>query len=95
MDPVTPNAFWATMSIAAAAIGSSFFLTISHAGEPKNSESASESDVSEIQVRVAKVVTDVEYNKVLLGDLKSEIRELRTEQNESSREILEAIRNGN
>ena len=92
MDPVTPNAFWATMSIAAAAIGSSFFLTISHAGEPKHSESASESDVSDIQVSVAKVVTDVEYNKDLLSDLKDEVKDLRIEQSRSSQEILEAIR---
>ena len=92
MEPVTPSAFWGTTSIVAAAIGSSFFLTISHAGEPKHSESASEVDVSSIKVDVARVVVDVEYNKELLGDLKDEVKDLRVEQTRSSQEILEAIR---
>ena len=95
MDQITPTTFWSTTTIIASAIGAVFFLSVSHSGEPKHPEAASEKEVNQIEVKLERVATDVEYNKILLGDLKIEIRELRTEQTESSREILEAIRNGN
>ena len=95
MDRVTPITFWGALTVVAASIGTVFSMSVSHSGEPKHPEAASEKEVNQIEVKLERVATDVEYNKVLLGDLKTEIRELRTEQNESSREILEAIRNGN
>jgi len=82
------------MSIVGTAIGASFLFALSHSAEPKHPDSASESDVNQIEIKLERVATDVEHNKVLLGDLKEEIRELRAEQHESSIEILEAIRNG-
>ena len=95
MDQIAPTTFWSVTTIVASAIGAVFFLSVSHSGEPRHSDAASENEVNQIEVKLERVATDVEYNKILLGDLKTEIRELRTEQNESSREILEAIRNGN
>ena len=95
MEIVTPTAFWSATTIVASAIGATLFLSISHSGEPKHPEAALESDVTQIQVRLERVQTNVEHNKDLLGDLREEIGELRVEQNESRSEILEAIRNGN
>ena len=92
MEHVTPTAFWSTVSIIAAAIGSSFLLTVSHANEPRHPDAASESDVSEIKIQVTRVAADVGYNRAALVELKDEIKDLRTEQNRSSQEILEAIR---
>ena len=63
MEYVTPTAFWSTVSIIAAAIGSSFLLTVSHANEPRHPDAASESDVSEIKIQVTRVAADVGYNR--------------------------------
>tara|TARA_Y100000310_G_scaffold296382_1_gene328590 strand:+ start:127 stop:411 length:285 start_codon:yes stop_codon:yes gene_type:complete len=92
MEHVTPTAFWSTVSIIAAAIGSSFWLTVSHADEPLHSEAASESDVSAIEVKLERVATDVEHNSDVLGELKDDLKDLRIEQSTATREILEAIR---
>ncbi len=92
MEHVTPTAFWSTVSIIAAAIGSSFLMTVSHADEPRHPDAAAEADVSAIKIQVTRVAADVGYNREALVELKGEIKDLRTEQNRSSQEILEAIR---
>lgn len=94
MEHVTPTAFWTSLTIVASAIGATFFMSISHSSESKHPDAALESDVTRIEIKLERVATDVEYNKTLLGDLKQEIKDLRTEQHQSSIEILEAIRNG-
>jgi Fe-S-cluster formation regulator IscX/YfhJ len=92
VEHVTPTAFWSTVSIIAAAIGSSFLMTVSHADEPRHPDAAAEADVSEIKIQVTRVAADVDYNRRALVELKGEIKDLRIDQNRSSREILEAIR---
>ena len=69
MDQITPTTFWSTTTIIASAIGATLFLSVSHSGEPKHPESASENEVNQIEVKLERVATDVEYNKILLGDL--------------------------
>ena len=93
MEHVTPTAFWSTVSIIAAAIGSSFLLTVSHADEPRHAESAAESDVAAIEVKLERVATDVEHNSDVLGELKADLKDLRIEQSTATRDILDAIRN--
>ena len=92
MDYVTPTAFWSTVSIIAAAIGSSFLLTVSHADQPRHPDAAAEADVSAIKIQVTRVAADVEHNREALVELKDDIKDLRLEQNRYSQEILEAIR---
>lgn len=93
MPSINHSTFWGAVTIIASAFGGLLLLSISHSGEPKHSEAALESDVTQIQVRLERVQTNVEHNKDLLGELKGKIGELQIEQNESSSEILEAIRN--
>ena len=92
MDHVTPTTFWSAISIAASSIGAAMWFTVSHAGEPRHAEAASEVDVTAIEVKLEGVASDVEYNKDILSELKTNVRNLRVEQNAYSREILEAIR---
>jgi hypothetical protein len=92
MDHVTSSTFWSSLTIIASCIGATFFISIAHSNEPKHGEAAFEKDVTAIQVRLERVQTNVEHNSALLGDLKGELKELRIEQSEQSREILEAIR---
>ena len=93
MDTVSTAAFWSGMGIVGSAIGASFLFSVSHSSEPKHADAALETDVTKIEIKLERVATDVEYNKTLLGDLKEDIRDLRTEQNQASEDILEAIRN--
>jgi hypothetical protein len=68
------------------------WLSVSHAGEPKHSEAAHESDVTAIEVKLEGVASDVEHNKDVLNEVKLDLRDLRIEQRVATREILEAIR---
>jgi len=83
---------WAVTSLAATAIGSLFFLLYAHAGEPTHPGSADEREVTDLKVRFEGIATDVENNKVVLGEVKNEIRELQLEQRASTEHILRAIR---
>jgi len=91
MEPVGQTTFWSTTTIMAAAIGGVLLLASTHAGEPKHSESADERQVSELEVKVERVATNVENNAHILGEVKIEIKELREEQRQSSQDILRAI----
>ena len=95
MSYVTPATFWGSITVMTSAIGATFFLAISHSSEPKHPSAASEGDVSDIELKLERVATDVGYHTGLLKDLKVEVKEMRTEQTQISHEILEAIRNGN
>jgi len=94
MERVTPTAFWSAITIIAAAIGALLSLSVSHSGEPKHSEAALETDVTEIQVRLERVQTNTEHNALSLVELKDQVQRQGIEQREQSDEILEAIRNG-
>mgnify|MGYP001171879250 CR=1 FL=1 len=95
MDRVTPATFWGAVTIVASAIGGLFFLSVSHSSEPKHPDSALETDVSKIELKLEGVATDVVHHTAMLKDLKTDLKELRVEQMDQGREILEAIRNGN
>ena len=92
MEHVTPTAFWSATTIIASAIGAAMWLSVSHAGEPKHAEAASERDVTAIEIKLEGVATDVEHNKDILGEVKDDLKDLRIEQSVATREILEAIR---
>ena len=84
--------FWAVTSLTATAIGSLFFLLYAHAGEPTHPGSAEEREVTNLQVRFEGIATDVVNNKLVLGEVKEDIRELQMEQRASTENILRAIR---
>ena len=94
MDRVTPATFWGAVTVIAAAMGAVFSMSVSHSGEPKHSEAALETDVTEIQVRLERVQTNTEHNARSLVELKDQVQRQGIEQREQSDEILEAIRNG-
>lgn len=91
MDRVSTTTFWSVIPIVAAAIGGLFLVLMSHASQPKHAEAAHESDVSSVQIDVTRVATQVEQNSLVLGELKLDLRELRVEQNDANRRILDAI----
>jgi hypothetical protein len=91
MNSVSQTTFWSTTTIMASAIGGVLILAATHAGEPRHSEAADENQVSELEVKVERVATNVENNARILDEVKIEIKELRTEQRQSSLEILRAI----
>jgi len=70
-------------------------MSVSHSGEPKHPGSAREADVALIEVRLEGVATNLVHHAVILNEVKRDLRELRVEQMDQGREILEAIRNGN
>ena len=84
--------FWAVISLAATAIGSLFFLLYAHAGEPTHPKSAHEDDVAILRVSNGIIANDVENNKIVLGEVKEDIKELQVEQRASTETILKAIR---
>ena len=92
MNSVTPITYWASVGIVASAIGGLFSMQMSHAGENGHSSTVDQSEVSEVKITIARIATEVNHNRELLGDLRTEIRSLRDRQAETSEEILEAIR---
>ena len=84
--------FWSGVGIIATAVGSLFFLFVSHAGEPKHPGAARESDVTTMAVRVARVTVEVNNNKEVLQEVKEDVQALRVQQNRDTEEILRAIR---
>tara|TARA_R110000751_G_C13782980_1_gene481194 strand:+ start:2426 stop:2707 length:282 start_codon:yes stop_codon:yes gene_type:complete len=84
--------FWTVIGIIAATIGSLFLLTVSHAATPKHTGAAATVDVYEIGSRLEGVSVDVGNNKNILGELRVEVRDLKTEQIRYSQEILKAVR---
>jgi len=92
MTHVTPTTFWASLGIVASAIGGLFTMQISHAGENGHSSTANQAEVSEVKIKIERIATEVNHNRELLGDLKTELKDLRAKQAENSEEILEAIR---
>ena len=84
--------FWSVITIAATAIGSLFFLLYAHAGEPTHPRSAHIDDISMLQVSNGIIATDVENNRIVLIEVKEEIKELQVEQRAATDSILRAIR---
>ena len=91
MEPVGQTTFWTVFTLVISAIGAVMMLFTSHAGEPKHAQAAHVSRVSELEVKSERVSVNVENNARILDEVKIEIKELRTEQRQSSQEILRAI----
>jgi len=87
--------FWSTLTIFASAVGGVLILLFTHIGEPKHAAAADERDVSDIQIRVERVVTEVARNKEILDEVKIDVREIRVEQRAYTETILRAIREMN
>ena len=87
--------FWSTLTIFASAVGGVLILLFTHIGEPKHAAAADERDVSDIQIRVERVVTEVARNKEILDEVKIDVREIRVEQRAYTESILSAIRESN
>ena len=87
--------FWSTLTIFASAVGGVLILLFTHIGEPKHAAAADERDVSDIQIRVERVVTAVARNKESLDEVKIDVREIRVEQRAYTETILSAIREMN
>ena len=87
----SPGNFWSAISIVAAAIGSIFFLFVTHTGTAKHPGAAPESAVIELKVDFEGISTDVENNKFVLSEVKQDIKELRVEQRVNTDSILRAI----
>jgi hypothetical protein len=75
----------------ASAIGGILIYSSTHANEPRHGEAADERHVSQLEVRVERVATNVENNARILDEVKEDLKELRAEQRQSSEEILRAI----
>ena len=87
--------FWSTLTIFASAVGGVLILLFTHIGEPKHAAAADERDVSDIQIRVERVVTEVARNKEIIDEVKIDVREIRVEQRAYTETILSAIREMN
>lgn len=85
------GSFWSVISIVAAAIGSIFFLFVTHTGTATHPGAAPESAVIELKVGFEGISTDVENNKIVLSEVKQDIKELRVEQRVNTESILRAI----
>ena len=91
MEPVGQTTFWTVFTVIISAIGAVMMLFTSHTVEPKHALAAHVSRVSELEVKSERVSVNVENNARILDEVKLEIKELRTEQRQSSQEILRAI----
>ena len=91
MSTINQTTFWSTITIMASAIGGLLIYSSTHANEPKHSEAADERQVSQLEVRVERIATNVENNARILDEVKTDLKELRTEQRASSEAILRAI----
>ena len=91
MSTVSQTTFWSTITIMASAVGGMLIYTSTHANEPRHSEAADERQVSQLEVRVERIATNVENNAEILDEVKEDLKELRSEQRASSQEILRAI----
>ncbi len=92
MNSVSQTTYWASVGILASAVGGLFSMQMSHAGESGHSSTVDQAEVSEVKIKIERIATEVNHNRELLGDLRTEIRSLRDRQAETSEEILEAIR---
>ena len=91
MEPVGQTTFWTVFTLVVSGVGGLMLLFTSHAGEPKHAQAAHVSRVSALEVRSERVKVNVENNARILDEVKIEIKALRTEQSQSSEEILRAI----
>ena len=91
MEPVGQTTFWTVFTVVMGAIGSGMILLTTHAGEPTHGQAAHVNRVSALEVKSERVSVNVENNARILDEVKLEIKELRTEQRQSSQEILRAI----
>ena len=89
---INQTTFWSVVTIMASSIGGILILSATHANEPKHSDSAGEKELSQLEVRVEGVATNVQNNRHILDEVKADIKELREEQRTYSVEILSAIR---
>ena len=91
MENVGHTTFWTIFTLIMSALGGVLMLFTSHAGEPKHSGAAHILTVSAREVKSERVAANVENNARILDEVKLEIKELRSEQRESSEQILRAI----
>lgn len=91
MEPVGQTTFWTVFTLIISSIGAVLMFFMSHAAEPKHAQAASSLRVSQLEVKSERVSANVENNARVLEELKLDVKELRTEQRESAREILNAI----
>ena len=91
MEPVGQTTFWTVFTLVVSAIGAMMMLVTTHAGEPKHAGAAGMSRVSELEVKSERVAVNVENTARILDEVKGEIKDLRTEQRQSSEAILRAI----
>lgn len=89
MQPMT---FWSAITISASAIGGIIVLLFTHIGQPKHAEAAEEKVVTAIEIRMARVATEVSINKEILDEVRADVNEIRVEQRAYTDTILEAIR---
>ena len=92
MPAIGTTTYWASLGIVASAIGGLFAMQTSHAGDKVHSSMAEQSEVAEVKIKLERVSTEVNHNRVILGELKQDLKELQRKQSDSSKEILEAIR---
>ena len=91
MEPVGQTTFWTVFTLVVSGVGGLMLLFTSHAAEPTHPQAAHVSRVSALEVRSEGVKVNVANNARILDEVKLEIKELRTEQRQSSEEILRAI----
>lgn len=91
MEPVGQTTFWTVFTLVVSGVGGLMMLFTSHAAEPTHPQAAHVSRVSTLEVRSEGVKVNVANNARILDEVKLEIKELRTEQRQSSEEILRAI----
>jgi hypothetical protein len=89
---VQPMTFWSAITISASAIGGIIVLLFTHIGQPKHAEAAEEKVVTAIEIRMARVATEVSINKEILDEVRADVNEIRVEQRAYTDTILEAIR---
>tara|TARA_R110002124_G_scaffold213618_1_gene379693 strand:+ start:261 stop:545 length:285 start_codon:yes stop_codon:yes gene_type:complete len=92
MPGIGTTTYWASLGIVASAIGGLFAMQTSHAGDKVHSSMAEQSEVAGVKIKLERVSTEVNHNRVILGELKQDLKELQRKQSDSSKEILEAIR---
>jgi len=92
MHTVTDTTLWASIGIAASAIGGLFTIQLLHSSSNGHTALVDKSEFSDVKVRVERVAAEVSHNRALLNDLKVDIRHIKNEQDQFNKEVLEAIR---
>ena len=84
--------WWALITLFSSVCAGLLALVLAHEAAPKHAEAANETDVTNLAVKLERVSTDLDNNKRVLVEVKEDVAAIRTEQRESTQEILRAIR---